>query len=335
MKYISSPWEPSVELLDANPEFRSLWDWISNSLGESVVSKNDTEKLKAAKLRYLIKHTLREELHEFNMEGRNRPTNDHEGRCQESLHHSLMVAEAMQSLRLSSENQDSVLGLTPKELVHRIMDIHRCQTMNQELIPKFQLHLDDLFDKVIGLFSVHVNRGENLEESILKLIEMRNTERVPWSVIQTALIALMEAHDEIKTTWETTAHLLEHHVLGTQLQKDKERLQYQDMLIRLHKAHAEFLHLSILNECYTPEAIQALSVVKNVIDQELKEALHELQNLKDQLEACKKLGPEYCKLATEYSVAKENLRQAKQTLKDIEDMEDDLDTMSSEVDPRR
>lgn len=158
----------------------------------------------------------------------------------------------MQSLRLPhGDPEDSLLGLSPKELVHRVMDIHRCQvrsnstetqtpwtqTLNQDLIPKFQAHLDHLFDNVIGLFGVYVSQGESkrtdliermrsklvsdLEESILKLTEKRKTERNQGQVMDSAMSALIDAHGEIKSTWDTIAQLLGHHVLDKQLEKDK------------------------------------------------------------------------------------------------------------------
>lgn len=48
-------------------------------------------------------------------------------------------------------------------------------------------------------------------------------------------------------------------------------------------SHTEFLHLSILNECYNPEAVHALTVVRNLIDQESNEASHQLQHVKQGL----------------------------------------------------
>lgn len=61
----------------------------------------------------------------------------------------------------------------------------------------------------------------DVEESILKLIERQKMETGQYEVLDSALSALIDAHEETKSTWDTIAQLLGHHVLGKQFEKDK------------------------------------------------------------------------------------------------------------------
>lgn len=55
----------------------------------------------------------------------------------------------------------------------------------------------------------------------MKLIEKQKIETVQWAVLESGLSALIDAHEETMSTWDTIAQLLGHHVLDTQLEKDK------------------------------------------------------------------------------------------------------------------
>ncbi|XP_037335222.1 HAUS augmin-like complex subunit 4 isoform X2 [Pungitius pungitius] len=313
------------EDLTQNPQLCKLLATLSQHVdphGLTVPLKTELEKAEQ-KLQSQRRHWLRSEsLHKALQEMiQDHCIRKHHGTVPpdqsmffDTMEKCLLVAECVRQLDPSSttdQDQPSVLGLNPEQILELMPSEKNVQRMKQSLPRELEKHLKK---KCLSLLSYYQpeweNESEGLKNSKLSHLsaqlvnEKKRAESLKETSRENSVLLQRQTHlylSELIKCIQLLQSLILDHRLRIQTDLDRKKLDYFEgkCELVLQKIRTEMAEIQL--DTYTVDSISAHRKIRGTLESELKACQVEKQSVEMKLASFEILGKEFEALAKEYS----------------------------------
>ncbi|XP_040035835.1 HAUS augmin-like complex subunit 4 [Gasterosteus aculeatus] len=231
----------------------------------------------------------------------------------ETMEKCLLVAECVKQLDPSStteQDQPSVLGLNPQQILELMPSEKNVQRMKQSLPRELEKHLKK---KCLSLLSYYQpeweNESEGLKNSKLSHLsaqlerEKKRAESLKETSRENSVLLQRQTHlyvSELIKCIQLLQSLILDHRLRIQTDLDRKKLEYFEgkCELVLQKIKTEMVEIQL--DTYTVDSISAHRKIRGTLESELKACQVEKQSVEMKLASFEILGKEFEALAKEY-----------------------------------
>lgn len=242
----------------------------------------------------------------------------------------LLVAQCVRLLDVSSstdQEQPSVLGLEPQQLLQLLPPEKDVQRMKRGLPKELEKHLKK---KCLSLLCYCrpecENESENLKCTKLSYLasqtdkDKKTTETLKENIQKNTVLLQRQTRlylSELIKCIQLLQTLVLDHRLSVQTDLDKKKLDYFEgkCELVLQKIKSEMLDIQL--DTYTPDAISAHRKIREKLESELKCCQEEKQSVEVKLASFELLGKEFQTLAEEYCRLRQEIEMKHWALKEF------------------
>lgn len=253
----------------------------------------------------------------------------------ETMEKCLLVSQCVRQLDPSSttnQDQPSVLGLSPQQVMDLMPPEKNVQRMKQGLPGELEKHLKK---KCLSLLTYYQPDWENESEG-LKTIkfshlsaqldkEKKRAEGVKETCRENAILLQRQTQlylSELIKSIQLLQSLILDHRLRIQTDLDKKKLDYFEgkFELVLQKIKTEMVEIQL--DTYTVDSISAHRKIRQTLESELKACQVEKQSIEMKLASFKILGKEFETLAEEYCRLRQEIEMKNWALKEFTNYSD-------------
>lgn len=315
------------EDLTQNPKLCKLLATLSQSVdhtGLTATLKTDLEKaeqkLQAQRRRWLpvegLHGLLQEMMQDYRVKTHHTTLPPDQNMFYDTMERCLLVAHCVRQLDLSTtttptgQDQLSLLGLTPKQVLELIPKEKDVQRMKQSLPKEVEKHLKT---KCFSLLSYYQPDWEGESDSLknIKLAhlsgqldaEKKRAESLTQVCRENAVLQQRQTQlylTELTVCIQLLQSLILDHRLRIQTQVDNKNLDYLEAKCELVMQKIGMESAEIRLDTYTANTVVAHKKMRDQLESELKENRLEKQSVESKMASFEMLGTEFEALADEY-----------------------------------
>ncbi|KAM4714135.1 HAUS augmin-like complex subunit 4 [Anableps anableps] len=329
------------EDLTQNPQFSKLLATLTQHVdktGLTVSLKTDLDraeqKLQSQKRQWLRSETLhrglQEMIQEFYVRKHNTTVPPDQNMFYETLERCLRVTQCARQLDPSSttsQDQLSVLGLTPQQVVQLLPSEKNVQRMKQALPRQLEKHLKE---KCLSLLSYYQPEWENEIDglktskachlSTLLDKEKKRTELLKETCRENTVLLQRQTQlylSELIKCIQLFQMLILDHRLKIQTDLDRKKLDYFEgkCELVLQKIKTEMVEIQL--DTYSPDTVSAHQKIREKLESELKACKAEKQAVELKLSSFEILGKAFEALADEYCRLRQEIDMKNWALKEL------------------
>ncbi|KAM7377573.1 hypothetical protein PAMA_014062 [Pampus argenteus] len=329
------------EDLTQNPQFCKLLATLAQHVdqtGLTVPLKTELDKaeqrLQSQKRLWLRSESLHKGLQEMIQDHRVRKQHatvpPDQNMFYATMEKCLLLAQCVRQLDPSSttsQDQPSVLGLKPQQVMELMPSETNVKRMKQSLPRELEKHLKK---KCLSLLSYYQpeweNESEGLKNSKLSHLstqldkEKKSAESLKVTCRENAVLLQRQAQlylSELTKCLQLLQSLILEHRLRIQTDLDKKKLDYFESKCELVLQKIKIEMVEIQLDTYTVDSISAHRKIRGKLESELKACQVEKQSTELKLASFEILGKEFEALAEEYSKLRQEIEVKHWALKEL------------------
>uniref|UniRef100_A0A667YGU7 HAUS augmin-like complex, subunit 4 n=1 Tax=Myripristis murdjan TaxID=586833 RepID=A0A667YGU7_9TELE len=292
------------------------------------------QKLKTQKQRWLraesLHRSLQEMIQDHHIRRQRATLPPDQNMLYETVEQCLLVAQSVRQLDPSgstSQEQPSVLGLSPQQVMELMPSEKNVQRMKQSLPRELEKHLKK---KCFSLLSYYEPQWENESEGLknIKLShlsgqmdsEKKKAESLKEICRENTVLLQRQTQlylSELTKCIQLLQSLILDHRLKIQTDLDRKKLEYFEgkCELVLQKIRTEMAEIQL--DTYTADTISAHRKIRDMLESELKACQLEKQSVEVKLASFEILGKEFEALAEEYCRLRREIDMKKWALKEF------------------